>query len=918
MGDIRNFFAAKGDPKKPAEEVDLTGEATQEKKPEEIRILEDVPIKKNSTSDTLELQSDAVLPADDDDDKDDKGEIADRANPTQASQTPKSATKTVKRKSPGSNVQVKRKSRVSTDPPPMLSENAEEAMRLVRVAIKSLPPQEDVVEALNFMADDVKYQPPDEPPNPGKGPVPVGHPDCLTGLTFVVTGVLESMQRDVFTKFVNRHGGRVTGSVSGKTNFLVVGDKCGRSKVNKAAEKEVDLITEDGVWSLVRATEGLPSGREEEKTGASVHGTAPAVVTAPARGATVSDSAAPTNTPTNAPTNAPVKTAQTTQQTFHAAKDQELWVDKYKPKTSADLVGNNQMVTNLKQWLGSWDAVHLHHSSQGQEMKKRGKTLENKKAVLLSGSPGIGKTSAALIIARECGYEPIEVNASDTRSKSDNKVGKGVAGKLSNMIREMSTNTAISFTTSKGAGVPKKRHCLIMDEVDGMAGGDRGGVADLIQTIKSSKVPIICICNDKYSQKLKSLRNHTIELDFSKPTAAMVSKRLRMICHAEGLHMNEQTMNAVIQNANGGDIRLILGTLQMIRRRTDRLNYEDASGAANTKDVEMSPFAAAQQILSNQPYSFAERMEFCFQDMDLVPLLVQENYINHNPAMSRNPANRLQVIAKAADCFSEGDVLSRSVRQYQNWSLLPAALAVGTVMPATYMKGNRETLGLYPGEHNFPRFSAWLGQNSSHNKCKRLLGELHTNMVSSGNFHADRTALRLDYCSVLKDAIIQPLVRKEKEGLSDAIGVMNDYAFKRDDLDALIDLTKFKTKAEWAEDTYKVRVPTAVKTAFTRAFNSQGIKVKNGAVLKDVKVSKKRKAAGGGGDDDEDDGGLDLDDGVMAIDEEEEEDVDTSALASKLGKKGVSLELKAADTGAKKKKGAGGTKKKPAAKKAKA
>jgi len=194
-------------------------------------------------------------------------------------------------------------------------------------------------------------------------------------------------------------------------------------------------------------------------------------------------------------------------------------------------------------------------------------------------------------------------------------------------------------------------------------------------------------------------------------------------------------------------------------------------------------------------------------------------------------------------------------------------------------------------------------------------------MISSGNFHADRTALRLDYCSVLKEAIVEPLVRKGKEGVSDAIGVMNDYAFKRDDLDALIDLTKFKTKAQWAEDRYKA-VPTAVKTAFTRAFNSQGIKAKNGAVLKDAKVSKKRKATGGGGDGDgEDDGGLNLDDGVMAVDEEDEDDVDASALANKLGKKGVSLELKAAaETGAKKKKKAAGAgaAKKPAKKKPKA
>lgn len=56
--------------------------------------------------------------------------------------------------------------------------------------------------------------------------------------------------------------------------------------------------------------------------------------------------------------------------------------------------------------------------------------------------------------------------------------------------------------------------CLIMDEVDGMSGGDRGGVSELITIIKASKVPVICICNDKYSQKLKSLRNSCMELDF--------------------------------------------------------------------------------------------------------------------------------------------------------------------------------------------------------------------------------------------------------------------------------------------------------------------------------------------------------------------------------------------------------------------
>jgi replication factor C subunit 1 len=60
-----------------------------------------------------------------------------------------------------------------------------------------------------------------------------------------------------------------------------------------------------------------------------------------------------------------------------------------------------------------------------------------------------------------------------------------------------------------------------MDEVDGMSAGDRGGVQDLILSIKASKLPIICICNDKYHQKLRSLRNHCLEFEFRCAGAAL-------------------------------------------------------------------------------------------------------------------------------------------------------------------------------------------------------------------------------------------------------------------------------------------------------------------------------------------------------------------------------------------------------------
>lgn len=57
-----------------------------------------------------------------------------------------------------------------------------------------------------------------------------------------------------------------------------------------------------------------------------------------------------------------------------------------------------------------------------------------------------------------------------------------------------------------------------MDEVDGMAGNeDRGGLQELINLIKSTEIPIVCVCNDRNNPKMRTLANHTFDLRFQKP-----------------------------------------------------------------------------------------------------------------------------------------------------------------------------------------------------------------------------------------------------------------------------------------------------------------------------------------------------------------------------------------------------------------
>ena len=272
---------------------------------------------------------------------------------------------------------------------------------------------------------------------------------------------------------------------------------------------------------------------------------------------------------------------------------------------------------------------------------------------------------------------------------------------------------------------------------------------------------------------------------FSRPTAQQLGKRLQEICRAEGLEANEATLQALIQSANGGDVRLLLGQLQMIRRRSRSLSYDQvrSGGLGTSKDLEMSPFEAARRLLSfeGEGLSLSDQIDLVFQDADLVPLLVQENYVNHRPKIAQNDAMRAQVLAKAADAISCGDLVSRQIRQHQNWALAPFAAVMGTVFPATYARGGREVF--YAGEPNFPRFTAWLGSFSSSNKQRRLLGELHTRMLSSGALECDRTALRLAYVPVLRAALSTPLAREGKEAIPAVLDLMASYCLARDDVD---------------------------------------------------------------------------------------------------------------------------------------
>jgi len=189
----------------------------------------------------------------------------------------------------------------------------------------------------------------------------------------------------------------------------------------------------------------------------------------------------------------------------------DMWTERYKPKNVYDLIGNKAVIDQLYEWLKDWDEVCIRGNKKTVPFRKgqswQDQTNVNARAALLSGPPGIGKTSTARIVCAALGYEVVEQNASDTRSKAT----------LESSIKDLSTNKSLNYFSVAGrkkeaentnhlaaaiGGIATQKSVIIMDEVDGVGAGDRGGIGALIKIIKESKTPIICICNDRQDRKL--------------------------------------------------------------------------------------------------------------------------------------------------------------------------------------------------------------------------------------------------------------------------------------------------------------------------------------------------------------------------------------------------------------------------------
>ncbi|GAA6000732.1 hypothetical protein JCM10207_004630 [Rhodosporidiobolus poonsookiae] len=318
-----------------------------------------------------------------------------------------------------------------------------------------------------------------------------------------------------------------------------------------------------------------------------------------------------------------------------AAVETALWTDRYRPKRFVDLLGDERLHRTALLWLKEWDMCVFKGTAKAnaaaemkrERSKKRAREgayggggagggggggfeeapadpygRPQEKILLLSGPPGLGKTTLAHVLARQAGYQILEINASDDRT------GKVVEDRIRNALESsaLTLNAGVGLGKGKGkAGEGGVRPtCVVVDEVDGVAGGGESSfvktlvklVTEGSSTRKPSKKskgkqprpllrPIICICNDLYAPVLRPLRPLAKIIRFTPPTSAMLVKRLRTICDTEDLSTENKHLSLLVDTAEG-DLRSCLNTLQFLKRKGSIVDAEAIrSSQLGTKDT---------------------------------------------------------------------------------------------------------------------------------------------------------------------------------------------------------------------------------------------------------------------------------------------------------------------------------------------
>ena len=375
------------------------------------------------------------------------------------------------------------------------------------------------------------------------------------------------------------------------------------------------------------------------------------------------------------------------------------WPEKHRPKKLDGLVGNPETIKTLKSWVESWISK-----------------IPSKRAALLIGPPGTGKTASVGALANDLDMELVEFNSSDKRNRDS--------------IETLVWRAASQQTLD---GRPR---LILLDEVDGLSGtSDRGGVGAILKVIKDAVHPIVMTANDPNSPRLKDLMKVCQVFNFGLIDGDDIEQVLKRILLANNVDFSSEALDEIIESS-GGDLRAAISDLEsQVRSGLSSSVIEPAfrDSKRGTEETLRHLFASADSKIARRTLSESEL------NHDSLVLWLEENLHLHLITPEE--------LDEGFEQLSLADVTLGRIMRDQNWKLLAYVydyLSIGVAMsrsetPFRRVKYSQPTWPLL----------VWQG-NRKRDKQSEILASLSTvtgvskRRVQQTHLHAIREIVKIN------------------------------------------------------------------------------------------------------------------------------------------------------------------------------
>jgi DNA polymerase III delta prime subunit len=283
--------------------------------------------------------------------------------------------------------------------------------------------------------------------------------------------------------------------------------------------------------------------------------------------------------------------------------------------------------------------------------------LTTKKGIYIYGDPGTGKTTFVTNILKELDYDIIKYDAGDIRNKS-------IIDTITK--HNMSDKNIMSMFHKK-----IKRIAIIMDEIDGMNNGDKGGINSLIKIIRPKKTkkqrleditlnPIICIGNYHMDKKIKELMKVCDVIELKSPTKVQMNNIINQV-----IPSIDEAIKPNIVNFIQGDLRKLITIYELYKNKQDILNNNIIQNIFLMKSYNDDTRQITKKLINNK-YMLEDHLTIMNEtDRTIVGLLYHENVVDVIGKLPKDQS--IPFYLKLLDNMCFADYIDRITFQKQIW-----------------------------------------------------------------------------------------------------------------------------------------------------------------------------------------------------------------------------------------------------------